>query len=49
MYKSLIIVQLCLFAIIASSEASIFDSIVSVNREDNGDKKVGVHLPFIYW
>jgi len=51
MYKLLFFVQLCVLCTVISSVSgsSFWDSLVNVDRADNGDKKVGVHLPFIYW
>lgn len=51
MYKLFIFIQLLVVCTVISSinGASFWDSLVSVDRTGNGERKVGVHLPFIYW
>jgi len=38
-----------LCTVISFANGGLWDSLVNVDRQDNGDGKVGVHLPFIYW
>jgi len=49
--SKLIFIQFCVLATVCSlvNGAGIWDSLVNVDRQSNGDRKVGVHLPFIYW
>jgi len=50
MFKFIILAQVAVFfVIISSTEAGYFDGLVNVDRQENGDRKVGVHVPFFYW